>query len=75
MSSFNPDSCTGAGARTSKEGSGMMPQKPRLAADKRKGNVRSLASGARETFRTRLGYVDRRYAADLARSIAQSTGA
>ena len=46
------------------------------AAEKRKGNVRSLASGARETFTTRLGYVDRRHAADLARSIAQSaTGA
>ena len=46
------------------------------AAEKRKGNVRSLASGARETFTTRLGYVDRRHAADLARSITQSaTGA
>jgi hypothetical protein len=41
-------------------------------AEKRKGHVRSLASGARETFTTRLGYVDRRHAADLARSIAQS---
>jgi hypothetical protein len=41
------------------------------AAEKRKGNVRSLAGGARETFTTRLGYVDRRHAADLARSIAQ----
>ena len=46
------------------------------AAEKRKGHVRSLASGARETFTTRLGYADRRHAADLARSIAQSaTGA
>ena len=40
--------------------------------EKQKGHVRSLASGARETFMTRLGYVDRRHAADLARSIAQS---
>ena len=42
------------------------------AAEKRKGHVRSLASGARETFTTRLGYIDRRHAADLARSIAQA---
>jgi hypothetical protein len=41
-------------------------------AERRKGHVRSLASGMRETFTTRLGYVDRRHAADLARSIAQS---
>jgi len=41
-------------------------------AEKKKGHVRSLASGARETFTTRLGYVDRRRAADLARSITQS---
>jgi hypothetical protein len=42
------------------------------AAEKRKGHVRSLASGARETFTTRLGYADRSHAADLARSIAQA---
>jgi hypothetical protein len=41
-------------------------------AEKKKGHVRSLASGARETFTTRLGCVDRRRAADLARSITQS---
>ncbi len=46
------------------------------AAERRMGHVRSLTSGARETFTTRVGYVDRRHAADLARSIAQSaTGA
>jgi hypothetical protein len=41
-------------------------------AEKRKGHVRSLKSGARETFTTRLGYVDKRLAADLARSIAEA---
>jgi hypothetical protein len=40
-------------------------------AEKRKGHVRSLGGGSRETFTTRLGYVDRRHAADVAQSIAQ----
>ncbi len=38
-------------------------------AEKRKGNVRSLAGRARASFATRLGYVDRDHAAELARSI------
>ena len=40
-------------------------------AEKRKGNVRSLAGGARACFTTRLGYVDRDHAAELARSITE----
>ncbi len=41
------------------------------AAEKRKGNVRSLAPGANVSFVTRLGYADRVYAADFAREIGR----
>jgi hypothetical protein len=39
------------------------------AAEKRKGNVRSLPGGGRASFITRLGYIDRAGAAEAARSI------
>jgi len=38
-------------------------------AEKRKGNVRSLASGAKARFVTRLGYVDREHAGSEADGI------
>ena len=38
-------------------------------AEKRKGNVRSLAAGAKTRFLTRLGYVDKAHAAEQARAI------
>ena len=44
----------------------------RLYGGEAQGPCSPARDGARETFTTRLGYVDRRHAADLARSIAQS---
>jgi len=38
-------------------------------AEKRKGNVRALAGGAKASFATRLGYVDKSKAAAMARNI------
>jgi hypothetical protein len=38
-------------------------------AEKRKGHVRSLAGGAKATFATRLGYIDKAHAGELARRI------
>jgi hypothetical protein len=38
-------------------------------AEKRKGNVRSLAGGAKAAFTTHIGYVERARAAAVARSI------
>src|SRR4029077_577987 len=47
VSSFNPNSCLGARARTSKEGSGRMPQHGRIVGiDVSKGGVHSLAATA-----------------------------
>lgn len=40
-------------------------------AEKRKGHVRALAGGAKTSFTTRLGYVDRQHSAGLAETISQ----